>query len=104
MDSYKKKIIEQKKARIKEALLRFYKEEVPFELVLVIPVLYRGWECDEENYVVYTGKKEHVYINSDHGSLYVDPDYASHIDSRMGEYQSSVDAFEKAKKLLKKKD
>ncbi len=101
-EKIKRERIQRIKGRIQEALRSHYNKEVPFELVLVIPVLYKGWECDEENYIVYTEKKEYVYINSNHGGLFVDPDYAQHIENRLQEYGQSQEAFEKAKKLLKK--
>jgi hypothetical protein len=107
MESWEKKYQQEKlnrlKANIKQALTHHYKEEVNFEIVLEIPILFQGWECDEENYIVYTSKGEHLYINSDHGGLFVDPDYEAHMESRLKAYKSSESGLEKAKKLLKKK-
>lgn len=102
LNDYKKQRIERLKKEIKQALTEHYKEEVFFEILVTIPILYSGWECDQENYVVATSKGEKLYINSDHGSLYVDLEFDKHIDYRLKDYKESEEAMKKAKELLKK--
>ena len=91
------------KAAIKSTLEEHLKvENIKFSIVLEIPILFSGWECDEENYVVKLKNGQHLYINSNHGGLFVDESYSKHIANRLSAYKKSQTKLLKAKKLLKK--
>lgn len=103
-----KKIEKERKQRtldsIKSVLLEHLKiEKVSFKVVLQIPILFSGWECDEVNYVVKLKNGTHLYINSDHGGLFVDEDFTHHANRRLKAYKESETKLKQAKKLVKPK-
>ena len=95
--------IDRVKEEISKALDEHYKSSpIYFEIILEIPIYWQGWELDETAYVVTTSKNERLLINSNHGSLYVDPKGLEFLKEKIKEYQNTSSTTQKAIDLLKK--
>lgn len=70
-----------------------------YEVAHTFPVLYQGWECDSQGYVVKKGNK-HCLVLSDHGRLYFAKE--SELKSKIEEYESAIQASKEAISLIRK--
>ncbi len=69
-----------------------------WKLVFHFPVLYEGWECDSDAYVIEA--KEHKYLlMTNHGSFYVSS--TKELKERIKEYERVINETRKAIELAK---
>lgn len=92
------------KENISKALISYYGQSpIYFEVILEIPIFWQGWEMDDKAYVVTTSKNHKLFINSNHGSLFVDTNWIEFLKQKIEEYDHSKKITTKALDLLGKK-
>lgn len=90
------------KKEITKALEAHYDSSpIYFEILLEVPLLWQGWELDEKGYIVTTSRNQTLFLNSDHGILYVDTKSGEFLKEKIEQYKSSQDISKKALELLK---
>lgn len=86
--------------QIKQALFNHYGEPVSFDIVLKIPMLDHQWEVDGHTFVVVTEKNETLFIDSDHGSLFVNKEFQKKLEDKKKEYSKYSNFIDEALKKL----
>lgn len=86
--------------QIKQALYRHYGEPVSFDILLKLPILYHEWESDGYAFVVITSKNDTLFIDSDHGSLFVNSKFKEKLEDKKEEYKKHTALINDALKKL----
>ena len=68
-------------------------------IVMKVPVLWEGWECDSVWYVCEREGGEKVFVITDHGDYKIDLG-AESLREKINEYLETIDLSERALKII----
>lgn len=74
-------------------------EENKLQIVMRVPVLWAGWDCDNVWYVCEREDGEKVFVTTNHGDYKIESD-AESLKEKIDEYLETIDLSERALKIF----